>query len=196
MDWCIHSALVLTSQSRVQWIDDYSMSFFKRGEPKIFRFARNFDARPKFSIFGPSRTRASHVEFASQSERCVLRNPRAGARGHLPARAPGDACGEAMRVYPGRGAPRIASGRRRGAGEAVRRGVSVTFFAHGYSCATRAVFLTRQTRAHRRALTTRGARAGRFARGARRAMPFPTFAAIIRVDLARRARRIPSRRWA
>ena len=94
-----------------------------------------------------------------------------------------------MRVYPGGGAPRFASGRRRGAGEVARRGVYVTFLAHGYSCATRAVFLTRQTRARRRALMTRGARAGRSARGVRRAVSVATFAAIICVDLARRARR-------
>ena len=129
------------------------------------------------------------MEFANQSERCVSRNPRAGARGHLPARAPDDACSEAMRVYPGRGAPRFASARRRGAGEVARRGVYVTFLAHGYSCATRAVFLTRHSRARRRALMTRGTRAGRSARNARCASSIATFAAIIRVDLARRARR-------
>ena len=112
-----------------------------------------------------------------------------GSYGHLPARAPGDACGEATRVYPGRGAPRFASGRRRGAGEAARRGVYVTFFAYGYSCTQRAVFLTKQTRARRRALTTRGARAGRSPRGARPTATVATFAVRIRVDLARRARR-------
>ena len=166
--------------------------FFKRAEPKIFRFSQ---ARTKFFIFARSALSAIHVEFANQSERCVLRNPRAGARGHLPARAPSDACGEAMRVYPGRGAPRFASGRRRGAGEVARRGVYVTFLAHGYSCATRAVFLTRPTQARLRALMTCGARAGRSTRGVRRATSIATFAAIICVVVACRARRIPPRRW-
>ena len=188
-----HDARVASITSTSRGPGAQAVFFFKRAEPKIFRFSQ---ARTKFFILARSRTRESDVEFTNQSERCVFRKPRAGARGHLPARAPGDACGEAMRVYPGRGAPRFASGRRRGAGEVARRGVCVTFLAHGYSCATRAVFLTRQTRARRRALTTRGARAGRSARGVRRVASIATFAAIIRVDIARRARRIPSRRWA
>ena len=131
--------------------------------------------------------------FSHESVRCgicqpirTLRSPEA-PRGR--ARAPPGARGEAMRVYPGRGAPRFASARRRGAGEVARRGVYVTFLAHGYSCATRAVFLTRHSRARRRALMTRGTRAGRSARNARCAASIATFAAIIRVDLARRARR-------
>ena len=79
--------------------------------------------------------------------------------------------------------------RRRGAGEAARRGVSVTFLAYGYSCTQRAVFRMQPTRARRRALMTRGARAGRSVRGARRAASIATFAARTRVELARRARR-------
>ena len=49
-------------------------------------------------------------------------------------------------------------------------------------------FLTKQTRARRRALMARGAR-GASARGARPTATVATFAARIRVDLARRARR-------
>ena len=121
--------------------------------------------------------------------RAERRTPRAGARGHLPARATSGACGDGTRVCPGRGAPIFASARRRGAGEVARRGVYVTFLAHRYSCATRAVFLTRHSRARRRAPMTRGTRATRSARDVRRAESIATFAAIIRVDLARRARR-------
>ena len=124
-----------------------------------------------------------------QMPRAERRTPRAGARGHPPARATSGACGKVTRVCPGRGAPIFASGRRHGAGEVARRGVYVTFLAHGYSCATRAVFLTRQTRARRRALTTRGTRVGRSARGTRPTATVATFAVRIRVDLARRVRR-------
>ena len=72
-------------------------------------------------FFARSRTRASHVGFANQSERSVSRKPRAGARGHLPARPTSGTRVDATRVYPGRGAPRFASGRRRGAGEVARK---------------------------------------------------------------------------
>ena len=113
-----------------------------------------------------------------QMPRAERRTHRAGARGQPPARATSSARVEGTRVCPGRGA-----------GEAARRGVYVTFFAYGYSCATRAVFLTKQTRARRRALMTRRARAGRSARGARPITTVATFAARTRVDLARRARR-------
>lgn len=72
---------------------------------------------------------------------------------------------------------------RRGAGDAARQGVSVTFRAYGYSCTTRAV-------------SHGDRRAGRPARGARPPASVATLAALIRVGVERRARRIPSRRWA
>ena len=80
--------------------------------------------------FARSRTRASDVELANQSERRVFQNPRADAQGHLPPRATSEARIDAIRVYPGRGTPRFAFARRRGAGEAARRGISVTLFPH------------------------------------------------------------------
>ena len=88
-----------------------------------------------------------------------FRNPRAGARVNRWPSPTSDACGDATRVYPGRGAPRFASARRRGAVEARRRRVSVTFFAHVYSCTQRAFFLTAtDTSAPASADRVRGAR--------------------------------------
>ena len=111
----------------------------------------------------------SYRRVSRQMPRAERRTPRAGARGHPPARPTSDARGDGTRVCPGRGAPRFASGRRRGAGEVARRGVYVTFFAHWYSFAMPDVFLTAtDTSAPSRADDARGARGAFRARRATR----------------------------
>ena len=67
----------------------------------------------------------ARAERGPPRARARARAPHPGARADTRAgRATGDACIDVPRVYPGRGAPTLASARRRGAGEAARQCVS------------------------------------------------------------------------